>query len=282
MKKIYSLLLILSITINAQVQENALLWQVSGNNIKQPSFLFGTIHMLCPEDFNISDSIRNTLNRTQKLYLEIDMDDASIMIKTVQLSMLKQGSIKELMSAESYTRLERFMKDTLGMPMMMLNRMKPFTLLSLLYTKILPCQKPESYEQRLLEMAKNRKMEVLGLEKLEDQFAVFDQIPDTAEVNMIMEMIDNYETQRTEFAKMVLLYINKDLNGLATMINGSPEMAGFEDLLLINRNRNWIPIMGKAMAAQPVFFAVGAGHLPGENGVIELLRKSGYKVTPVE
>lgn len=282
MKKIYPLLLILSITIKAQVQENALLWQISGNNIKQPSFLFGTIHMLCPEDFNISDSIRSTLNRTLKLYLEIDMDDASIMIKTVQLSMLKQGSIKELMSAEAYTRLERFMKDTIGMPMMMLNRMKPFTLLSLLYTKILPCQKPESYEQRLLEIAKNRKMEVLGLEKLEDQFAVFDQIPDTAEVSMIMEMIDNYEAQRTEFAKMVLLYNKRDLNGLATMINGSPEMAGFEDLLLINRNRNWIPIMEKAMAAQPTFFAVGAGHLPGQNGVIELLRKAGYSVTPVE
>jgi uncharacterized protein YbaP (TraB family) len=160
--------------------------------------------------------------------------------------------------------------------------MKPFTLLSLLYTKILPCPKPESYEQRLLEMAKNRKMEVLGLEKLEDQFDVFDQIPDTAEVSMIMEMIDNYESQRTEFEKMVRLYNNKDLNGLATMINGSPEMAGFEDLLLINRNRNWIPIMEKAMAAQPTFFAVGAGHLPGENGVIDLLRKSGYTITPVD
>jgi uncharacterized protein YbaP (TraB family) len=210
------------------------------------------------------------------------MDDASLMIKTVQLSMLKQGSIRELMNSESYTRLERFMKDTIGMPMIMVNRMKPFTLLSLLYSKILPCRKPESYEQRLLEMAKKQNMEVLGLEKLEDQFAVFDKIPDTTEISMIMEMIDNYEIQRTEFTKMVLLYNHKDLNGLANMINASPDMAGFEDILLINRNRNWIPVMEKAMAAQPTFFAVGAGHLPGENGVIGLLKKSGYTITPVD
>jgi uncharacterized protein YbaP (TraB family) len=282
MKNIYPLLLILSITINVQAQENALLWQVTGKDLKQPSFLFGTIHMICPEDFSISDSIRSTFNRTGKLYLEIDMDDASLMIKTVQLSMLKQGSIRDLMNSESYTRLERFMKDTIGMPMIMVNKMKPFTLLSLLYSKILPCRKPESYEQRLLEMAKKQNMEVLGLEKLEDQFAVFDKIPDTTEISMIMEMIDNYEIQRTEFAKMVLLYNHKDLNGLANMINASPDMAGFEDILLINRNRNWIPVMEKAMAAQPTFFAVGAGHLPGENGVIGLLKKSGYTITPVD
>jgi uncharacterized protein YbaP (TraB family) len=282
MKNIYPLLLILSITINVQAQENALLWQVTGKDLKQPSFLFGTIHMICPEDFSISDSIRSTFNRTGKLYLEIDMDDASLMIKTVQLSMLKQGSIRELMNSESYTRLERFMKDTIGMPMIMVNRMKPFTLLSLLYSKILPCRKPESYEQRLLEMAKKQNMEVLGLEKLEDQFSVFDKIPDTTEISMIMEMIDNYEIQRTEFTKMVLLYNHKDLNGLANMINASPDIAGFEDILLINRNRNWIPVMEKAMAAQPTFFAVGAGHLPGENGVIGLLKKSGYTITPVD
>jgi uncharacterized protein YbaP (TraB family) len=282
MKKIYPLLLILSITINVQAQENALLWQVTGKDLKQPSFLFGTIHMICPEDFSISDSIRSTFNRTGKLYLEIDMDDASLMIKTVQLSMLKQGSIRDLMNSESYTRLERFMKDTIGMPMIRVNKMKPFTLLSLLYSKILPCRKPESYEQRLLEMAKKQNMEVLGLEKLEDQFAVFDKIPDTTEISMIMEMIDNYEIQRIEFAKMVLLYNHKDLNGLANMINASPDMAGFEDILLINRNRNWIPVMEKAMAAQPTFFAVGAGHLPGENGVIGLLKKSGYTITPVD
>jgi uncharacterized protein len=66
------------------------------------------------------------------------------------------------------------------------------------------------------------------------------------------------------------------------MINASPDMAGFEDVLLINRNKNWIPVMEKNMLQSGTFFAVGAGHLPGDDGVISLLRKSGYKVVPVE
>jgi uncharacterized protein len=66
------------------------------------------------------------------------------------------------------------------------------------------------------------------------------------------------------------------------MISASPDMAGFEDLLLVNRNMNWIPVMEKAMLAQGTFFAVGAGHLPGNEGVISLLKKAGYTVVPVE
>jgi uncharacterized protein YbaP (TraB family) len=59
-------------------------------------------------------------------------------------------------------------------------------------------------------------------------------------------------------------------------------MAGYEDLLLINRNKNWIPVMEKAMSTQATFFAVGAGHLPGKDGIISLLRNAGYTVNPVE
>jgi uncharacterized protein YbaP (TraB family) len=81
---------------------------------------------------------------------------------------------------------------------------------------------------------------------------------------------------------MTEAYKKKDLYALANMISASPDMAGYENLLLVNRNKNWIPVMEKAMTAQSNFFAVGAGHLPGNDGVINLLRKAGYTVSPVE
>jgi uncharacterized protein YbaP (TraB family) len=168
------------------------------------------------------------------------------------------------------------------MPLTIFNKMKPFTLMSILYTKVLPCPKMESYEQSFMSMAKQQKKEILGLEKLEDQFAVFDKIPDSAEVIMILNMIDDFDGQKKEFAKMTDAYKRKDLQALEKMINASPDMVGYEDLLLVNRNKNWIPVMEKAMSAQATFFAVGAGHLPGEDGIISLLRKAGYTVSPVE
>ena len=267
---------------SAPAKENALLWQITGKGLTKPSYLFGTIHMICPEDFSMSDTLKASFARSEKIYLELDMDDPSMPMKTLQLSLMKDKSLKDLMSKEEYTRLEKFMKDSVGIPLMIFNKMKPFTLMSVLYTKILPCPKMESYEQSFVTMAANQKKELLGLEKLEDQFAVFDNIPDTAEARMILNMIDDFENQRREFAKMTEAYKKKDLNALADMINNSPDMAGYENLLLVNRNKNWIPVMEKAMISQSNFFAVGAGHLPGSDGVIFLLRKAGYIVTPIE
>jgi uncharacterized protein YbaP (TraB family) len=160
--------------------------------------------------------------------------------------------------------------------------MKPFTLMSVLYTKILPCSKMESFEQSFVAMAGQQNKEIRGLEKLEDQFAVFDQIPDTAEARMVISMIRDFEGQRQEFQKMVDAYKKHDLNTLAGLMEESPDMKGYENLLLANRNRNWIPVMESAMNQSPCFFAVGAGHLPGQEGVISLLRKAGYTVRPVE
>lgn len=262
--------------------EKSLLWEIAGPGLPAPSYLYGTIHMICPADYSMSETIKNSFAKTKSLFLEIDMDDPSMNMKTLQLSMMKTGSLKELMTDKEYAELEKFMKDSIGMPLMMFNKMKPFTLLSVMYMKVLPCTGMESYEQNFVEMAKTQKKEVYGLEKLEDQFAVFDKIPDSAEAKMILEMSRNFAEQKKEFSKMTEAYKAKDLDALGNMISSSPDIAGFEDILLVDRNRNWIPIMESAMKKEPAFFAVGAGHLPGKDGVIELLRKAGYTVRPID
>ena len=262
-------------------KKNALLWRVSGNGAKT-SYLFGTIHIICAEDFSIGDSLKSAFERSDRMYLELDMDDPKMMMKTAQLSLLKDGSIRELAGKERFERIERFMKDSVGIPTMLFNRLKPFALMSLMYTKIPGCNRTESYEQKLVDMAKKNRKEVMGLETVEEQFAVFDRIPDTTEIRMVMDMIDDFEGQRRQFAQMTQMYLKRDLEGLGAMIQSSPDMAGMEDVLLWDRNKRWIPLMEKAMSSGPVLFAVGAGHLPGEQGVIGLLRKAGYRVEPVE
>lgn len=269
-------------TQSVPVQQNALLWQITGKGLTKPSYLYGTIHMICPEDFSMSDTLKASFAKSEKIYLELDMDDPAMTIKTLQLAIMKDKSLSDLMSKEEYARLDKFMKDSIGMPLLVFNKMKPFTLMSVLYTKVLPCKKMESYEQSFMAMAQQQKKELLGLEKLEDQFAVFDKIPDSAEAQMILHMINDFDGQRKEFAKMIEAYKKKDLDALSKMISASPDMAGFEDLLLVNRNKNWLPVMEKAMNAQSNFFAVGAGHLPGNDGVISLLKKAGYTVVPVD
>jgi len=260
--------------------ENALLWSISGNGLASPSYLYGTIHMICKEDFRFSSTLKDKFEEAKYVYLEIDMDDPSMMMKTAMLSIMKDHSLKDLMNEKDYNELSAYVKDSLGMPMMIFNKLKPMTLMSLLYTKVLSCPS-ESYEQRFMEMARDRKKEIRGLEKIEDQMAVFDKIPDSVEAQMILEMIRKMPEQRTEFAQMVESYKKEDLNKLGEEISSSPEWKGFEDIMLVNRNHNWIPVMSAAMKEGPQLFAVGAGHLPGKDGIINLLRKAGYKVEPV-
>lgn len=262
--------------------ENALLWRITGKELAQPSYLYGTIHMICPEDLILGDSLRSSVDKTDRLFLEIDMDAPGLLMKTMKLSMLSSGTIRELMTPADFRRLESFTIDSLGMPMMLLNKMKPFTLMSLMYSKLLPCNKPASYEETLMKMAKKQDKEISGLESIEAQMAVFDQIPDTMEIRMLMAFIDDFQGQRDEFATMINAYVRKDLHLLGKMIGDAPDMDGFEDLLLVNRNKRWIPVMKEEIKKGPCLFAVGAGHLPGTDGVIELLRKEGFSVSPVE
>lgn len=279
--KIFLLTALSGICLGIHAQQSALLWRISGGGLDKPSYLYGTIHLICPDDLRLSDSLPSALTRSEKLYLEIDMDEPGLMLKTMRLSMQTSTSLKELYSPEQYARLDRFLKDSLGMGASLFNRMKPFTLLSALYARIPACRKSVSVEEKILDMAKKQRKEVLGLETLEEQFAVFDQIPDSAQSRMILEMIDHFPEQRNEFFQMVEAYRKQDLTALSEMMNSAPDMEGFEEVLLLKRNRKWIPVMQKAMAQGSVFFAVGAGHLSGPEGLLSLLRKSGYEVHPL-
>jgi uncharacterized protein YbaP (TraB family) len=140
----------------------------------------------------------------------------------------------------------------------------------------------ESYEMNFVKMASEQKKELLGLERVEDQVAVFDAIPDSLEIRSIMNMVNDFESQKKEFTRMSSLYKAQNLDSLYQLLVASPEMMGSQELLLDRRNRNWIPIMESAMKKSSTFFAVGAGHLAGSQGVLELLRKQGYKVKPIQ
>lgn len=264
-----------------ETEPKSLLWSVSGNGLRSPSYIYGTIHMICPDDFSLSTTIQEKVDAAKAIYLELDMDDPTMMMKMANLSIMKNHALKDLLSEKDYIILSTYVKDSIGLPMMLFNNMKPLLLMSALYTKVVPCVTPKSYEQEFMQLAKQQHKEIKGLENIEDQMGVFDQIPDSAEAQMLVEMITTMPKQRAEFAKMVIDYKHQDLDALAAKINETPEWKGFEDVMLTNRNKNWIPVMKAAMQLGTQFFAVGAGHLPGETGIIALLRNAGYTVEPV-
>ena len=262
---------------------NTLLWEISGNGLQQPSYLFGTIHMICKEDFLISEIVKQKFNSSKQVYLELDMDDPQLQVTMMQQMQLPdKETLKNKLGESDFKKLDSFLQKEMNMNLVMFDKFKPMMVMSILAQRLLPCAGMESYDMNFAKMATEQKKELLGLEKVEDQLGVFDAIPDSLEIRSIMNMVNDFESHKKEFSRMSSIYKTQDLDALYQLMAESPEMMGSQELLLDRRNRNWIPVMESVMKNSSTFFAVGAGHLAGSQGVLELLRKQGYKVKGIK
>lgn len=285
MKNILSILVLafLSIlSINAQKLENSTLWKIEGNGLEKPSYLFGTIHITC--DATIKPEVKKALDETSKVVLEIDMDDPELQLKMMSGMHMKDGKkISDLVSEDEFKIIDVMITREVGMPLKMLETIKPFFLISMLYPKLLDCPM-QSFEQELLKVAKEQEDTIDGLETIEDQMQVFEDIPyEDQVVDLLRTAKDNLAYDKATFDKMLETYNNEDITAMVEMMNdeNNVSVSKHQDKLLDNRNKNWIPKISAFAKEQPTFFGVGAGHLAGENGVINLLRKAGFRVTAV-
>lgn len=270
-----------AVPVSAQ-QQNSLMWEISGNGLQKSSYVFGTIHMICKEDFFMPSVVSEKFKTSDKVFLEMDMDDPAMQMKMMKLATLSGGQSLKKIFGDDYKIVDSFFKANSQFPLVMFNGFKPMMVMSLMYLEMLPCEQHESYEQSFIALAREEKKDIQGLETIEDQMKVFDYIPDSIEAKNIIKMIREYEQQKQQFADMVKVYKEQNLNKLIESIEGSPDLMNAEEALLTRRNNNWIPVMEANMKEGGCFFAVGAAHLPGTNGVLELLKKAGYKVKPVK
>lgn len=263
--------------------DNTLLWEVSGNGLKQPSYLFGTFHLMCKDDIHLGEQLRKAINASDEMYLEMDMDDPALLLGGMLLMNMKEGKqLKDFYTDEEYKKVESFFADTLGTPIGMLQRMKPMLLESLLYPKMMACKTMSGVEEELMKLAKAGKKEIKGLETMEFQAAVFDSIPYAEQAKDLLKTIDSLPQYRQYFDTMLTVYKNQQLTQMETLFNKTEfGMEDNKDILLDNRNKNWVGQLKVIMKAKAVFVAVGAGHLPGKMGVIALLKQEGFTVRPL-
>ena len=270
-------------SFTVQKNNNTLLWQVSGNGLKHPSFLFGTFHLLCKDDIHFSDPLKEAVKVSNEVYMELDMDDPSTLLSgMLYMNMKDDKKLSDLYTPEEYKKLETYFTDSLNTPMIMFQRAKPYFLVALLYPKMMDCSSPSGVEEELLKIAKENKKEIKGLETMQFQASVFDSIPYEWQAKELLKNIDSFSTYKNEFDEMIELYKNQELDSMQNMV-GASEFGSdkFEDILLKDRNKKWVNELSEIMKNESVFVAVGAGHLSGDNGLINLLKKDGYIVSPL-
>jgi uncharacterized protein YbaP (TraB family) len=264
--------------------DNSLLWQVTGNGLQQPSYIFGTFHLMCKNDIQFSNQLNMAVNRADKVYMEMDMDDPATLLGGFTLMTMKDGkTLEQLYNDADYKRVRQFFLDSLKTSLSFVARMKPFFLEALLYPKMMPCKTISGVEEELVRLAKTNKKEIKGLETMEFQASVFDSIPYEEQAKELLKSIDSMESNRKSFDTMMQVYKNQQLNEMENLFTKSESgMESHQDLLLNNRNKNWVIQLKDIMKKNPVFVAVGAGHLVGQKGLIALLRIEGYTVQPLQ
>jgi uncharacterized protein YbaP (TraB family) len=262
--------------------KTSLLWEVNGKKLASPSYLFGTMHLMCSKDLEVSEALNSTFSKTKQLYLELDMDDPSLILASMQGMMMKNGtSLDSLMNKSTYDSIATIFQRQTGIPLSLMKRAKPILTSAAIYPSLLGCE-PEGWEKQFVALAKKNKIEVYGLEEAAEQFRIFDSIPYQLQADMFVSMLKNMDSTKKSFDQLLALYKKQDIDELAKLDQDDKMFQEYSGLMLTDRNKNWIKTIEKEMAATPTFIAVGAAHLGGKEGVINLLRNKGYTVKAVK
>lgn len=264
--------------------DNSLLWKISGKDLSKPSYVFGTMHSICNEDYFFTTQMKQAFEATQKLFLEIDLSDPTMIAQYQQHVMLTDGKqLRDYFSSEDeYNDFAEQIKNKLGIDASMFQQFKPFFLISMIAMKSFTCENQSSYEMNLIEMAKKNKIDIAGLESSHAQLQIFDQMNNQDIKAMLLESLQQIDEDQTEFKTMITHYKNQDIDALYNLISSSPEFKGHEKELISGRNIQWMNTLLYEMKNTPCFVAVGAGHLAGEQGVLNLLADKGYTVEAVK
>ena len=300
MKKITIAMLLFLAAIGAQAQ---LLWKISGNGLQKPSYIIGTYH-LAPVSFTDSiKGLKDALAAAEQVYGEVvtaDMTSPENLQKMQAAMMLPDGqTLDKLYTAEELTRINAALKSILGADMtnpilaQQLGKMTPQALQTqlglLIYLKKHPGFNPnEGFDAYFQKEAAAKGKPVGGLETIDFQVnTLLKGLPMERQKELLLCLADNLDFTEEQTENVVNAFFKQDLDGIKAAMDaklnntcdGTPEE---EERLIYGRNDNWMKQMPEIMNQKSTFFAVGAGHLPGERGLLAQLKKAGYTVEGVK
>jgi len=272
-------ILLYSLNVFSQGEYQSIFWEISGNGLKDTSYIYGTMHSQDSRIFQFKDGVEGAFNNSDIYAMELNIDsiDKSKMIS--ELIMKNDRSLDKLLSKKEYLIVEKFFSDSLNMQLFIFNKMQPLYTAQLLTLKQVGNQEQDALDIYFFNLAKKQNKIALGLESMEEQLSAFSSIPYKLQAKELLNAVENYSNN--DFSNLMNLYLEENLDEILTLQKGEDndklnkiiikELLNKRNVNLANRS---IPLIEKAST----FIAIGAAHLPGEDGVIEILRKKGYTV----
>ena len=266
----------------SQINKKSVLWKISGNGLKQPSYLFGTVHIMDSSKYFLDKIVVGKLTTCQNIVFEVNTNQPDYQKKALQFSFMSNDSLENIFTKEEYLNLKQFFKKEFNFPLSAVHKMKPFYLSAVINALSMP-KNAVSYEDELKKIATENGLGISGISTLEKENEIIEKMDMEVQKHTIYDAINEYKNgyQRREI--IFKLYQQGDIDEIYEVMlkNSSQEDRKVYDIMFPSRHKIWIPSMISLMKEQTCFFAVGVGHLPGKQGLIELLKRTGYIVKPI-
>lgn len=280
-----ALLLAIPVWALGQDTSNSLLWSISGKGLPANSYVYGTVHSKDERAYTYVHAVERHMSTVSTVAGELDLDNAKLnSMAVMSMMMMPDGkTLQDLYSKKDWKVVEAGLKADLGFMAGMVMRMKPFFAMSTMSESAMREDRPKMLDDHLLGHAKANGHRSFGLETVAEQMRAMDALPLKEQAAMLLDHVRNNGYQ-DELDKLMEAYAKQDLSALMDIMQkgGGGIPKEMEKALVTDRNRVMAHRMDSVMRADNgALFLIGAAHLPGEVGVLQLLRSQGYRVEPV-
>ncbi|MBQ7017996.1 MAG: TraB/GumN family protein [Bacteroidales bacterium] len=289
MKRILAIIALL--LLGVQAANAQLLWKISGRGIEKPSYILGTHHAVPYTFCDTIPGLMKAFGEVGHVVGEFDMLKMDAMTPQQMQNMQKMmmmpadTTMASLFSDAQRDTLDAYLKNTLGANLQMLSSMKPMTIMVTVQQKILMELIPDiasltGIDKYMQTLAAEKGKQVGGLETMEYQLGLLYGSSLQDQADALLDMVRQSNSKEL-LQELTVAYKTQNLDTLWKIFQD--QMTELEyDALVKTRNLNWLEEMKHLLTTQSALYVVGSGHLPGDSGMINLLRDAGYKVRPVK
>jgi len=259
--------------------QEGLFYEVTGKGLTKPSYLFGTLHMVCTEKYQLPRLVKAAAEKADVIYTEIEMRNIQAQAGAMVKYMLapSDSTIDKVLNKEDYAKVAAWIKDSLGLGVEQAKKFKPFAIVTIGLQSMAPCAPVSAVEQLLLTAFP--KKENLGLETIDFQMNLLMNQPIASQSKYLVDSEKQWVNYKLTLKQLMDAYSMADVVQIKKLLaeNEESDMLNPE-VFITARNNNWLAKMPEIIQKKSCVFAVGAAHLWGEKGLVGQLRKMGYSV----
>lgn len=265
--------------------QSSILWEISGNGLTTPSYLMGTLKFIGEKEFYLPQEATSRMKNTKFFAIEDQVDHHAQHELNKALHFPKGQSLKTALSREDYQKTVALFQKEFGVDAKTFEKKYSHIIplaLSIAMTRLSLKENVKFYDIELLGYAKENHLQTYSLEDINREAEAINKFSMADQVKALVHSVNHFDQQKNEYQKLMADYPEGNLEEIFKYtLHPTENNLVFLEEFYYKRNEEWLPKIEKMMKENPSFIAVGVSHLESDNGLLNLLTKKGYVLTPV-